>query len=174
MSKTLILIISILSVIFSSPSNYSLLYWRNHMPWSYSLMFVPRRLIVLAYSFGSLIQSQINVFVWCKVDITGYRYAVVQVSFVEDHSFPFLIKSFSYLCLKSINWKWNSLSRVQLFATPWTIQSMEFSRPEYWSGKPFPSPGDLPNAGIKPGSPTLQADRSFTSWATREAQLKIN
>ena len=35
---------------------------------------------------------------------------------------------------------------------------MEFSRPEYWSGKPFPSPGDLPNSGIKPKSPTLQVD----------------
>ena len=35
---------------------------------------------------------------------------------------------------------------------------MEFSRPEYWSGQSFPSPGDLPNAGIKPSSPTLQAD----------------
>ena len=35
---------------------------------------------------------------------------------------------------------------------------MEFSRPEYWSGQPFPSPGDLPNPGIKPRSPTLQAD----------------
>ena len=36
--------------------------------------------------------------------------------------------------------------------------SMEFSRPEYWSGYPFPSPGDLPNPGIKLGSPALQAD----------------
>ena len=35
---------------------------------------------------------------------------------------------------------------------------MEFSRPEYWSGQPFPSPGDLPNPGIKPRSPTLQVD----------------
>ena len=35
---------------------------------------------------------------------------------------------------------------------------MEFSRPEYWSGQPFPSPGDLPNSGIKPRSPTLQVD----------------
>ena len=35
---------------------------------------------------------------------------------------------------------------------------MEFSRPEYWSGETFPSPGDLPNPGIKPRSPTLQAD----------------
>ena len=43
-------------------------------------------------------------------------------------------------------------------ATPWTIQSMEFSRPEYWSGWPFLSPGDLPNPGIQPKSPTLQED----------------
>ena len=35
---------------------------------------------------------------------------------------------------------------------------MEFSKPEYWSGQPFPSPGDIPNPGIKPRSPTLQAD----------------
>ena len=53
--------------------------------------------------------------------------------------------------------KWKSLSRVWLFVTPWTIQCMEFSRPEYWSGYPFPSPGDLPNSGIEPWSPTLQA-----------------
>ena len=56
-----------------------------------------------------------------------------------------------------------SLSRVRLFATPWTVayqapQSTEFSRQEYWSGLPFPSPGDLPNPGIEPWSPTLQAD----------------
>ena len=36
--------------------------------------------------------------------------------------------------------------------------SMEFSRPEYWSGYSFPSPGDLPKPGIKPGSPALQAN----------------
>ena len=52
-----------------------------------------------------------------------------------------------------------SLSRIQLFATPWTAPlSMEFSRQEYWTGLPFPSPGDLPDPGIKPGSPTLKAD----------------
>ena len=48
-------------------------------------------------------------------------------------------------------------------ATPWTIAcqsplSMGFSRQEYWSSLPFPSPGDLPDPGIKPGSPDLQAD----------------
>ena len=55
------------------------------------------------------------------------------------------------------------LSRVRLFATPWTVAyqaplSMGFFRQERWSGLPFPSPGDLPNPGIEPGSPALQAD----------------
>ena len=55
------------------------------------------------------------------------------------------------------------LSRVRLFATPWTVAyqaslSMGFSRRKYWSGLPFPSPGDLPNPGIEPRSPALEAD----------------
>ena len=50
------------------------------------------------------------------------------------------------------------ISHVQLFVAPCTIQSMEFSRPEYWSGQLFPAPGDLPKPGIKPRSPTLQVD----------------
>ena len=55
--------------------------------------------------------------------------------------------------------KVKSLSCVRLFATPWTVAyqvppSMGFSRQEYWSGLPFPSPGDLPDPGIEPGSPT--------------------
>ena len=59
--------------------------------------------------------------------------------------------------------KVKSLSHVQLFATPWTAvslapPSMGFSRQEYWSGLQLPSPGDLPDSGIEPGSPALQAD----------------
>ena len=53
---------------------------------------------------------------------------------------------------------WKLLGHVRLFATPWTLQSMRFSRPEYWSVSPFPSQGDLPNPGIEPRSPALQAD----------------
>ena len=49
------------------------------------------------------------------------------------------------------------------------IDYTEFSRPEYWSGKPFPSLGDLHNLGIKPRSPALQAD-SLPARATRKAQ----
>ena len=58
-----------------------------------------------------------------------------------------------------------SLSRVRLFATSWTAAyqaspSMGFSMQEYWSGLSFPSPGDLPDPGIEPGSPALEADAS--------------
>ena len=67
--------------------------------------------------------------------------------------------------------------RESLFVTPWAVAhqaplSMEFPRQEYWSSLPFPSPGDLPNPGIEPRSPPLQAG-SFLSeppgkpvWAT--------
>ena len=59
--------------------------------------------------------------------------------------------------------KVNLLSCVRLSVTPWTVAyqvppSMGFSRQEYWSGLPFPSPGDLPNPGIEPRSPEFQAD----------------
>ena len=62
------------------------------------------------------------------------------------------------------------LSRIQPFATPWTVTlqaplSMGFSQQEYWSGLPFPPPGDLPNPGIEPAllvSPTL-AGEFFTT-----------
>ena len=104
--------------------------------------------------------------------------------------------------------KVKSLSPVPLFATPWTVayqapSSMGFSRQEYWSGLPFPSPGHLPDSGIELRSPALQADnlnseppafpffrgssklrdqtqvsliagRFFTSWATGEDQEYLN
>ena len=59
--------------------------------------------------------------------------------------------------------KHESESIIQLFATPWTVARqalliMVFNRQAHWSGFPFLSPGDLPNPGIKPGSPELQAD----------------
>ena len=63
----------------------------------------------------------------------------------------------------SVKVKVKLLSRVRLFATPWTVgyeapPSMGFSRQECWNGLPFPSPGDLPDPGIEPGSLALQAD----------------
>ena len=65
---------------------------------------------------------------------------------------------------KSLKWsEVKSLSRVSLFATPWTVAYqgplfMGFSRQEYWSGVPFLSPEDIRNPGIEPMFPALQAD----------------
>ena len=58
---------------------------------------------------------------------------------------------------------WVAKSCLTLFVIPWTVAcqtplSMGFSRQEYWSGLPFPSPEDLPNPGIEPTSPALQVD----------------
>ena len=66
-----------------------------------------------------------------------------------------------------------SLSHVWLFATLWTVAyqappSRGFFRQEYWSGLPFPAPGDLPNPGIEPGFPHI-GGRHVSLWATREA-----
>ena len=55
----------------------------------------------------------------------------------------------------------------------WTIQSVEFSRPEYWNGQPFPSPGDLPNPGIKPRSPTLQVDSLSAEPQANPLQIEV-
>ena len=60
-------------------------------------------------------------------------------------------------------------------ATPWTVAykallSMEFSRQEYWSGLPFPSPGHLPDPGIEPKSPTLQADALLSEPAGKSTE----
>ena len=73
-------------------------------------------------------------------------------------------KPLQYSCLENpMKVKVKSLSRARLFATPWTVAyqaplSMRFSRQEYWSGLPFPSPGDLPDPRIEPGSPALESD----------------
>ena len=73
------------------------------------------------------------------------------------------------------------LSLVQLFATPWTVGcqaplSMGFPRQEYWSGVPFPTPGDLPDPGIgcpSLGPPALAGGFFFTTSATWEALMKL-
>ena len=64
--------------------------------------------------------------------------------------------------------------------TPWTVAHqaplfMGFSRQKYWSGLPFPSPGDLPNAGIEPGSPALEADALTSEPPGRKRKIaRIN
>ena len=69
------------------------------------------------------------------------------------------------------------LSHVQLFVTPYTVAwqaplSMGFPREEYWSGLPFPSPGDLPHPGIEPASPKL-AGKLFNQCATWEVHMSV-
>ena len=84
--------------------------------------------------------------------------------------------------------KWKQLSCVWLFETPWTVAlqaplSMEFSSQKYWSGLPFPSPGDLPDPRIEPGSPALHTDSLslshlgspeilYTSWICTSSLCK--
>ena len=80
----------------------------------------------------------------CRIGISEF----LETYFMAQCSFSFL---------NSLT-RAQSLSRIRLFVTPWTTQSVEFSRPEYWSGQPFPSAGDLPNPGMQPRSPSLQAD----------------
>ena len=70
------------------------------------------------------------------------------------------------------------LSHVRLFETPWTVAYqaplfMGFSRQEYWSGLPFPSPGDLPDPGIKPRSPAMQADALLSEPPGKHVEGKI-
>ena len=71
-----------------------------------------------------------------------------------------------------------SLNHVRLFAAPWTVvyqapPSMGFSRQEYWSGLPFPSPGNLPDSGIEPRSPALQAD-ALTSKPSGKPKHRVD
>ena len=90
---------------------------------------------------------------------------------IESYLFPTCAKryqSFSYficpLPLDLVGWLVGLvITLCPTLVTPWTLACqaplpMGFSRQEYWSGLPFPSPGDLPDPGIKPGSPALQAD----------------
>ena len=64
-------------------------------------------------------------------------------------------------------------------ATPWTVTcqaplSVEFSRQEYWSGVPFPSPGDLTHSGIKPGPPALRADSLLSEPPEKAKEINIH
>ena len=79
-----------------------------------------------------------------------------KIGFVEEHNNGVMPRVVERKKVKS-------LSCVRLFVTPWTVAylgplSMGFSRQEYWSGLPVPSPGDLPHPGIEPRSPALWAD----------------
>ena len=91
-----------------------------------------------------------------EINIYKHFQSVSKFCFFFNVYFPGM---FHLYFIPSWKWKCKSLSCVQLFVTPWTV---EFSRPEYWTGLPFPFPGDLSKPAIELKSPTLQAD-SFPS-----------
>ena len=105
-----------------------------------------------------------------------YLFLIMVLAFLLGHHL-WAVYDNHYLVWYSPVWRsWGHvlcslLSRVQLFVIPRTVTqqtlSLGFSRQEYWSGLPFPPPGDLPNPGVNPMSPTL-AGRFFTkspaSW----------
>ena len=66
----------------------------------------------------------------------------------------------------SLQWEWKAFSHVQLFVTPWTIQSMEFSRPDYWKWVAFPFRGSS-QPRVRTQLSCI-AGRFFTSWVTGE------
>ena len=94
------------------------------------------------------------------------------------HSDYFLLLCFQVLFFCDTGVCAQLLSHVQFFATLWTVArqaplSMGFPRQEYWSGLPFPPPGDLPDPGIKPASPASPAlaDKSITAESPRKASV---
>ena len=96
---------------------------------------------------------------------------IIKIYFLKDSSHPFLPRLLHESPIHT-KYKVKLFSCVQLFATPWTVAHqappfMEFSRQGYWSGLPFPSPGDVPDPGIEPGSPTLQADALLSELPNR-------
>ena len=95
---------------------------------------------------------------------TNVFYQIMRV-FFGALFLPYQLKYFNFNCDGGV------VSKASV--TPWTVAhqaplSVGFSRKIYWSGSPFPFPGDLPNPGIEPGSPALQVEPYY--WATREAQ----
>ena len=106
-------------------------------------------------------------FMGSQLEMKGLDPALISTLMImTDPRLPTQERNVKGQYLVCCQWNWKSLSCVWL-CDPMTTQSMEFSRAQYWSGWPFPSPGDLPNPGIKPRSPTLQTD-SLPAWATRE------
>ena len=111
---------------------------------------LPEVLQLLLFHLGLWIKFYIFVFSSFKFNTIDYRFLRSLTSFPQSER-------------KKERKKVKSLSRVRLFAAPWTVThqtppSVGFSRQEYWSGLPFPSPGHLPDPGIEPRSPAMQAD----------------
>ena len=103
---------------------------------------------------------------------------LINTPFVEQR-FEFILSSSKSKCLSTKSYYLCVCHLfVWLFATPWSVVnqaplSMEFPRQKYWNGYPFPSPGDIPDPGIKPGPPTFQADSSLSEPPKKSLALSI-
>ena len=113
-------------------------------------------------SFNHLPVTNLLDLLWLSILFVKYT---DQCHWMIQNNVSLCINSTLCTSVSATNWvkvKWSEvklLSRVWLFATPWTsayqAPPMGFSTQEYWSGLPFPSPEDLPHPGIEPGSPAL-------------------
>ena len=120
--------------------------------------------------------SEVDVFIWIVLCLVG-QYEEIMTCFVQWgklQSCLIIFVQIIWLCLVKVQLSKilvfpthleseSEVSQVRLFATPWTVAyqappSIRFPRQEYWSVLPFPSSEDLPDPGIKPGSPALLAD----------------
>ena len=128
----------------------------------YPLLFLQPPLLIKSaiYSFA----LRLNVSKWSPALIRALPLCMASIYFQSGAtSPPILVQSNLPFHVPLMLCVCESLSCVWLFATPWTGAhqaplSMEFPRQEYWSGLLFPSLGDLPNPGMEPWFPTLQAD----------------
>ena len=108
---------------------------------------------------------------WCFLSLFISKCSEVEITRI--------ILTFRGLLFPSVHWGVCACSVVSDFVTPWTeaIQVLlfkEFSRQKYWSGLPFPSPGDLPNTGIEPASPALPGEFFTTSTWEALCPLDVN
>ena len=111
---------------------------------------------VLCSTFSRTWLLPLKVFIFFCLAVRDRVRSKMERDILAEVNHPFIVKLHYGLCV---------LSHVRLFATPWSVAhpaplSIGFSRKEYWSGLPFPTPGDLPNPGMEPRSPTLRADSS--------------
>ena len=109
-------------------------------------------------SLHPLQNSLANIVSWKSNQAGGGKHGLPHWSRLGQQTLHHEKEIYSYSNGDLEEWKAKWLSHVWLFVTPWIIQSMEFSRPEYWGRLFFASSGDLPNPGTEPRSPSSQAD----------------
>ena len=177
----------IVSLLF--PLVFSPIIWKSQKCWmrAWSLMKAMIKFYFLRlHSFTSVVANLLTWFSSCLLKHGAECYWTGE-SFLSLHlncsSLIVTVDLSRRLCVfkrSPKNWSCvnaQSLSCVRLFATLWTVArqaplSLGFPRQEYWSGLPFPSPGDLSDPGIEPGSPFI-VGRFFTVWTTRGAHVSV-